>query len=115
MYVIKQSNVNGSGCFSTTFIDKGKDIMEVKGERIPYKEFHSKYNDTKNSIKVLNWYYISFKEEPYFSSNDIRYINESKDPNVYYKQGKVKALRDIEIGEELFLRYPKNYTRDYLL
>jgi SET domain-containing protein len=38
------------------------------------------------------------------------YLNHSKEPNVRYrKNGKLKALKDIEAGEELFLDYDQSY------
>jgi hypothetical protein len=116
MYIIKDSLINGKGLFAERDIRKGEKILKVTGEKVPYREFHDKYGtDTKNSIKVLNWYYISFKEEPYLSQNDIRFINEGLEFNVKYSKGHIIALENILKDSELLLKYPKNYPRDYTL
>lgn len=116
--MISKSNIEnaGQGLFADRDYNKGEAVCQVIGEKIPYRQFHQKYGtDTKNSIKVLNMYYICFKDEPYRSQNKIVYINESNDPNVKYFRGHVVALRPLTKGEEIYLKYPRNYPRDYLL
>ena len=114
--MIQPSTIHGQGLFADRDYKKGEVICNVTGEKIPYREFHQKYgDDTTNAIKVMNWYYFVFKEEPYYSQNLIRYINEGSDPNVKYQAKKVICAQDISKGTELLLQYPKNYNRTYII
>lgn len=43
------------------------------------------------------------------------YINESAEPNVHLKSRVLLTTRAIEAGEEITLKYPDLYNRDYKL
>jgi hypothetical protein len=49
------------------------------------------------------------------TQNPVNYINEGIVANVYLKNKLLYAFKNIEIGEELLLKYPKDYKRDYIL
>lgn len=116
--LIKKSNIQGLGVFANEPIKKNKHIADYYGFEMSWKEFREKYGDYKNNC--LNtypmrriWKIIVAKEEPYKSNNIVNFINEGNDPNVILKKRGLYALKDINEGEELLLKYPKNYNRNW--
>lgn len=122
MAVAKQSPIHGFGLFAKKAIRKGQSIGRYEGVLINDAEFKEQYGDDTRfcyrfASRVYPYWrgYIVGKEEPYLSTNASHYCNESLNPNVRLLRCKLVAIRDIEEGEELFLRYPANYPRDYEL
>lgn len=119
-YEIKESNIDGKGVFAKAPIKKGELICEYYGKLMSWSNFTQIYGKYKyNSLNTYPmrrvWQIIVAKEEPYKSKNVINFINEDfENPNVILKAKCLYALRDIEVGEELFLRYPKDYNRTWL-
>jgi hypothetical protein len=81
--------------------------------KIDFKKIYG--NDTRYTY----WSLHNFKNTKVIVAknprNFITYINESLKPNVYLKNKKLYTSREINQGEELFLRYDKDYKRDYIL
>jgi SET domain-containing protein len=119
-YEIRPSPIQGNGVFANQEIFKNEVICEYYGLEMSWREFRQLYGLYKNNS--LNtypqrriWKIIVAKEEPFLTQNPVNYINEGISPNVYLKNKLLYAFKNIEIGEELLLKYPKDYNRDYIL
>lgn len=120
MYEIKQSNIHGLGVFATTFIPKDTKVVNYYGEEMDYKHFKNKYGPYKeNSLNTYImrriWRIIVAKEEPYKTENIVNYINESSTPNCVLKKRALYTTRDVKVAEELTLKYPPDYKREYTI
>jgi SET domain-containing protein len=119
MLVVRESPIHGLGLFTNEAIGKGTRVYEYIGEEMTLREFKERYGEYKKAslntyrMKRLNKIIVA-KEEPFKSSNLVNYINESE-PNCVLRCRHLVALRDIEAGEELTLRYPPDYCRDYAM
>lgn len=116
--VIKESNIHGQGLFSLIPISKNEKITDYIGEEMSYRDFLDKYGKYKENC--LNTYrmrrinkIIVAKHEPFKSMNLVNYVNESKEPNCILKRKALYSIRDINADEELTIRYPADYNRNY--
>jgi SET domain-containing protein len=119
-FEIGSSPIHGNGVFAKEEIFKNEVICEYYGIEMNWKEFRNLYGLYKdNSLNTYPrrriWKIIVAKEEPYLTQNPVNYINEGVFPNVYLKNKLLYAFKNIEVGEELLLKYPKDYKRDYIL
>ena len=120
LVVIKKSKIEGLGVFAKQDIEKGTKISDYYGKEMKWKTFKNKYGDYKNnSLHTYPmrriWKILVAKEEPYLSKNLTNYINEV--PGKTNCELKLRALystKDIKKGQELFLKYPKDYNRFWL-
>lgn len=118
--IIKKSKIEGLGVFAKEDIQKGTKIADYYGKEMTLKNFKSKYGEYK--LNSLNTYrmkrinkIIVAKQEPFKSKNLTNYVNESKKPNCILKKRALYTLNDVKKGEELTLKYPENYNRNYTL
>ena len=112
-YRIDKSPIAGMGVFATKDIPAGVKLADYEGEEMSLKDFKTQYgNDISHtySLRRINRI-ISGKK--YF--NVSHYMNESNTPNIILKQRGIYTLCTIKEGEEMFLKYPKRYIRDYVL
>lgn len=112
-YRIDKSPIAGMGVFATQDIPAGVKLADYEGEEMSLKDFKTQYgNDISKtySLRRINRI-ISGKN----NSNWYHMINESNTPNVCYKRRGVYTLCTIKEGEEMFLKYPKRYIRNYVL
>lgn len=120
MLEIRPSSIHGVGLFTDEPIKKGTKFYEYIGELMSIREFNNRYMEYKlNSIhtyrmKRINCIIVA-KEEPYRTENKVNYVNEANEPNCILKKKFLTALRDIDAGEELTLKYPDDYYRNYKL
>lgn len=119
---VKNSPIHGMGLFAKKAIRAGQTVGRCEGVLINDATFAEQYGtDTRYCYRFASrvypyWRgYIVGKEEPYLSTNASHYCNESLNPNVRLLRCKLVAIRDIAQGEEIFLRYPANYPRNYEL
>lgn len=107
-YIIRKSSTHGIGCFATRNINKN----EIVGAE-PYFVFTNGYLHTE-----LEDYFWSFENKKYIINGLGSYCNHSYDNNVTLlfndiKQNmkfiRVKAIKDIKKGEELFTNYGEIY------
>ena len=114
---VKKSGTHGLGAFAKEDIPKGTKIADYKGEEMMLSDFKKKYGDDYRYTYSLGrtGKIISGKNKPYLTSNISHYTNESKTPNVFFKSRALYAGKNIKAGDELFLTYPENYPRDYIL
>ena len=110
---IHESPVHGLGVFAKGYIPSGYGLAPFHGVEMSKADFKLKYGkDTRRSYDLgrLNKM-IDGKDFVNLS----HYCNESDTPNVALRKRGLYTLRHIAPGEELFLKYPKNYPRDYIL
>lgn len=117
---IKPSSIEGNGLFTILERKIGEKIIDYFGEEMSLKQFNIMYGLYKTNslhtyrMKRINRIIVA-KEEPYLSLNLINNINESMTPNCILKKRALYALRNIQAGEELTLKYPSDYYRSYKL
>ena len=109
-YEIKDSPIHGKGVFSIFDVSAGTLIGVWNG--IKYKNKAAYEAVYGKDFKYT--YYSAFPWNPVWSCrenrNFISYINHSENNNVYLKNRKLYAYRDITAGTELTLKYPnKNF------
>jgi hypothetical protein len=118
MYEIKDSPIHGKGVFATQFIKKGTKIANYYGLEMSWTQFtkiYGKYKDASLNTYPMRriWRILVSKEEPYKSQNIVNYINEGC-PNCILKSKALWSSKDIEVGEEFLLQYPKDYKREWV-
>lgn len=109
---------SGKGVFSLIPIKKGDTIGSYIGRYMNDKEFDSgKHENNHYILHICKDCYID--AEDLKRSNYTRFINHSKKPNCRFvvstrhKTARVEALRNIKIGEELYLDYgPEFFIND---
>ena len=107
----------GKGLFTTTFIKKGKTIVEYKGNLVKWKDV--KYEDATNGYLMYIRADAVIDARP--SKTFGRYANDAKGNsrveglknNSQYvtvgDRGYIEAKRDIQPGEEILVGYGKGY------
>jgi SET domain-containing protein len=108
---VRRSGVHGKGVFAIQAIAKGDVVIEYKGEIISWKEALRRHphdpSDPNHTFyfHLSDGYVIDGKE----NGNSARWINHSCAPNCEADQEGdqvfIKALRNIQSGEELFYDY----------
>ncbi|OLE55438.1 MAG: hypothetical protein AUG51_02975 [Acidobacteria bacterium 13_1_20CM_3_53_8] len=103
---IKDSPIDGKGCFATRFFPRGRKIAEYEGERITSRESRRRAGRRKLRICDVDEHWSIDGSR---GGNGTHYMNHSCQPNCYMKilYGHVLffALRDIHPGEEITLDY----------
>lgn len=103
---IKQSTIEGRGCFARVHLLRGKKIAEYTGEKISNAEARRRGGRRRLRICEVNnrWSLDGSR-----GGNGTHYINHSCEPNSFVKTVHnhilVMALRDIDPGEEITLDY----------
>jgi SET domain-containing protein len=111
---VKDSPINGRGCFATTRFAKGRKIAEYAGERITTREAERR----ARRRRVLRICAIDHRWslDGARGGNGTHYINHSCDPNSYMRitHGHIlfMARRDIRPGEEITLDYETTLHSD---
>jgi SET domain-containing protein len=110
---IKQSPIEGKGCFSERhFVGRCK-IAEYAGERITEAEANRRAGRRRLRICAID---EEWSLDGSRGGNGTHYINHSCEPNAYMKilYGHIlfMALRDIEPGEEITIDYESTLHSD---
>jgi uncharacterized protein len=111
---VKQSSINGKGCFATTRFPRGKKIAEYTGEKISDLEAARRAR-TRRHLRICDidgrW-----SLDGSYGGNGTHYINHCCEPNAYMKNlyGHVLffALREIQAGEEITVDYEQTLLPD---
>ena len=117
---IKNSNIEGLGLYATQSYKSNTKLVDYIGEEMSLRDFREKYGKYKSNslntyrMKRINRIIVA-KEQPYLSTNIVNSINESNTPNCILKKKALYTLTDIQAGDELTLKYPKDYCRKYTL
>jgi SET domain-containing protein len=103
--IIRSSNIQGAGCYTTTRIPKGTYIVEYSGERLTTEEADERYGDKEHTFL----FGLSDGKTVIDGQGVAAFINHSCDPNCETDEvdGRVwiVALHDIAAGEELSYDY----------
>lgn len=108
---VRTSGVHGKGVYATAAIAAGETIIEYTGERISWDEAMDRHPHDPKQPNHTFYFHIETGEviDALFGGNSSRWINHACDPNCEADEvdGRVfiKALRDLEPGEELFYDY----------
>lgn len=110
-FEVRPSAIQGLGAFATRRIRKGACIIEYIGERITDEEADKRYDDM--AMDRHHTFLFSLGDgtsiDASFGGNDARFINHACAPNceAILDGGHIfiEAIRDIEMGEELFYDY----------
>jgi uncharacterized protein len=109
--VTRKSGVHGNGMFAVAPVAEGQHLIEYIGQRIDWKEALRRH--PHDPAQPNHTFYFSLEGgdclDANVGGNDSRWINHSCAPNCEADElhGRVfiKALRNIEKGEELFYNY----------
>ena len=111
---VRNSRINGKGCFAAEHFSRGKKIAEYTGERISDLEAQKRARNRR----ILRICDIDgrFSLDGARGGNGTHYINHSCQPNAYMRTvyGHVLffALRDIEPGDEITIDYEQTLHPD---
>ncbi len=116
------SPVHGIGVFAVRSIPEGVNPL---ASRLHYKEIKFSHAELKKiprgvrkEIEIFCYYDKDAVFVPEIGMNSMNmaiYLNHSKEPNVRYrKNGQLKALKSIKVGEELFLDYDQSYGEKHI-
>ncbi|HEX8096949.1 MAG TPA: SET domain-containing protein-lysine N-methyltransferase [Pyrinomonadaceae bacterium] len=110
---VKESAINGKGCFAAKAFRRGHKIAEYAGQKISNAEANRRARRRVLRICAVNnrWSLDGSR-----GGNGTHYINHSCEPNCYMKilYGHILffALRDIRPGEEITLDYESTLHPD---
>ena len=108
---VRRSGVHGKGVFALAPIARGEQLIEYTGEVITWPEELRRHPHDPSDPDHTFYFHIDDKHviDANVGGNASRWINHACDTNceVEEQDGRVfiKALRDIEPGEELFYDY----------
>ncbi|SRR6266545_4703762 len=111
--VVKQSNIEGKGCFSLNYFKRGHKIAEYTGEKISNAEANRRAHRRRLRICEID---NSWSVDGSRGGNGTHYINHSCEPNAYmriaYGHILFMALSDIRPGEEITIDYESTLHSD---
>jgi SET domain-containing protein len=108
---VRDSGVHGRGVYAIAPIEAGSRIVEYKGERISWKQAVARHPHDPAQPNHTFYFHLDTGEviDALYGGNKARWINHACEPNCEAEEieGRVfiKALRDLEAGEELFYDY----------
>jgi SET domain-containing protein len=110
---IHESPVHGMGVFAKVELPDKTYLAPFHGVEMTNTDFAAKYgNDTSRTYALIRQHKMIDGKDV---DNLSHYCNESNTPNVALRKRGLYTIRPITAGEELFLKYHKNYPRDYTL
>jgi hypothetical protein len=108
---VRKSGVHGKGVYAVLPIKAGDAVLEYKGEIITWRKALSRHPHDPQQPSHTFYFHLNDKYviDGKYYGNSAKWINHSCAPNLEASQtGRrvfLKALRDIEPGEELFYDY----------
>ncbi len=108
---VRRSGVHGKGVFAVTPIARGERVIEYRGEVITWREALRRHPHDPKDPNHTFYFHIDDKHviDAKVGGNAARWINHACTPNCESDEidGRVfiKALADIQPGEELFYDY----------
>jgi SET domain-containing protein len=110
---VRESRINGKGCFATIRFPRRKKIADYTGERISNAEANRRANRRVLRICAINY---RWSLDGSRGGNGTHYINHSCEPNsfmkIHYGHIQFYALRDILPGEEITIDYESTLHSD---
>lgn len=113
MIEVRPSSIHGVGLFATQDIPANTRLADYHGEEMTLREFKERYGNDRRCTYLLRRANRIICGKGV--DNVSHFCNESMNPNVCCKLRGLYTMRDVMAGEELCLRYPANYPRDYEL
>jgi SET domain-containing protein len=108
---VRSSGVHGRGVYAAAAIPAGAVIIEYVGERISWDEALERHPHDPKQPNHTFYFQLETGEviDALHGGNSARWINHACDPNCEAEEADgrvfVKALRDLQPGEELFYDY----------
>jgi SET domain-containing protein len=108
---VRRSGIHGKGVFALQPIAEGERIVEYLGQRITWREALRRHPHDPSQPNHTFYFHIDDKTviDGNVDGNSARWINHSCAPNCEAEDdgGRifVRALRDLQPGEELFFDY----------
>ena len=108
---VRKSGIHGRGVFALRAIPSGEQVIEYKGEVITWKEALRRHPHDPKDPNHTFYFHIDDVHviDAKFGGNAARWINHACEPNCESDEvgGRVfiKALRELQPGEELFYDY----------
>ena len=111
---VRESNIDGKGCFATVPFRAKKKVAELTGERVSRVEAARRMRGKRRlHICAIDSYWGVDSSR---GGNGTQYVNHSCEPNCFMRVTRghinIYALRDIKPGEELTLNYGETYHDD---
>lgn len=109
--VVRKSGVHGKGVYAVLPIEAGDTVLEYKGEIITWRKALARHPHDPQQPNHTFYFHLDDKHviDGKYNGNSAKWINHACAPNLEASQtGRrvfLKALRDIEPGEELFYDY----------
>jgi hypothetical protein len=112
---VKPSPVHGRGVFALQDMKKGTRLCDYKGTEIHITDYCTKYGKDRRYSYSMRPIHKLIDGKNHITENPSHYMNESLTPQVKaYNRGFILCC-DVKCGDELFLKYPERYPRDYTL
>ena len=104
---VVESPVQGKGIVAVEFIPKGTVTWQYDpGIDIAYEPTEIEALDEEKRTDLMRYLYFDYKLNKYIlCSDDQKYINHSRQPNITSTPEQDVAARDIAAGEELVCNY----------
>ena len=108
---VRSSGIHGKGVFALRPLAKGERVIEYKGERISWPEAVRRHPHDPKDPNHTFFFHIDDTRviDAKVGGNAARWINHACKPNceASEEEGRIfiKALRDVQPGEELFYDY----------
>lgn len=108
---VRESAIHGKGVYALRLIKAGDSVLEYKGRIITWRKAQDLHPHDPSQPNHTFYFHLDdghvIDAKQY--GNSARWINHACDPNLEARQDGnrvfLKALRDIDIGEELFYDY----------
>jgi uncharacterized protein len=108
---VRESGIHGKGVYAIRPINSGDNVLEYKGEIITWRKAQKLHPHDPSQPNHTFYFHLDDGHviDGKQGGNTAKWINHACEPNLEAEQKGMrvflKALRDIEIGEELFYDY----------
>lgn len=108
---VRESGIHGKGVYAIRPLHAGDTVLEYKGEIITWQEALDRHPHDPEQPNHTFYFHLDDGHviDGKYKGNSAKWINHSCEPNLEAEQDGdrvfLKALRDIEPGEELFFDY----------
>lgn len=108
---VRESGIHGKGVYAIRPLKAGSKVLEYKGEIISWQEALDRHPHDPEQPNHTFYFHLDDGHviDGKYKGNSAKWINHSCAPNMEAEQDGdrvfLKALRDIEVGEELFFDY----------
>ena len=111
----RDSAVHGRGIFALQDMKKGTRLCDYRGTELHITDYVAKYGKDRRYSYSMRPIQRLIDGRDFITDNPSHYMNERIDPQVKASNRGFILTCDVKCGEELFLKYPERYPRDYTL